>query len=414
MTSPFHTGRTGRPAHIAMFSVGAHGHVNPSLEVIRELVARGHRVTYAIPGSFAGTVAATGAEPRVYSSTLPPGDDPAAWDGELIDHLRLFLADAGQALPQLLKAYEGDRPDLVLYDPMAYAARVLAQRWGVPAVQLSPHAVAWEGYEEEVAAEMSGALPEDPCGAPRYSRSHAWLANNGISIGPGRIARRPERCIALISEVLQPNAHRVDPAVYTFTGPCRPEGNEAGDGWARPAGAERVLLISLGTLFTRAPEFYRACVAAFGGLPGWHVVLRTGKGVDRAELGEVPGNVEVRDWVPQQAILGQADVFITHAGAGSAHEGLAHGVPMVAVPQAADQFGNAEMLVELGVARRLAKEEATPEALREAVLALAGDPDVAARGAAIRRRMAAEGGIRRAADLVEAELPGRRPGAPSA
>ncbi|MFD8996106.1 macrolide family glycosyltransferase [Streptomyces abikoensis] len=414
MTSPFHAGRTGRPAHIAMFSVGAHGHVNPSLEVIRELVTRGHRVTYAIPGSFAGTVAATGAEPRVYSSTLPPGDDPAAWGGELIDHLRLFLADAGQALPQLLKAYEGDRPDLVLYDPMAYAARVLAQRWGVPAVQLSPHAVAWEGYEEEVAAEMSGALPEDPCGAPRYSRSHAWLANNGISIGPGRIARRPERCIALISEVLQPNAHRVDPAVYTFTGPCRPEGDEAGDGWARPAGTKRVLLISLGTLFTRAPEFYRACVAAFGGLPGWHVVLRTGKGVDRAELGEVPGNVEVRDWVPQQAILGQADVFITHAGAGSAHEGLAHGVPMVAVPQAADQFGNAEMLVELGVARRLAKEEATPETLREAVLALAGDPDVAARGAAIRRRMAAEGGTRRAADLVEAELPGRRPGTPSA
>jgi precorrin-6B methylase 2 len=29
---------TGR-AHIAMFSIAAHGHVNPSLEVIRELVA---------------------------------------------------------------------------------------------------------------------------------------------------------------------------------------------------------------------------------------------------------------------------------------------------------------------------------------------------------------------------------------
>jgi precorrin-6B methylase 2 len=26
-------------AHIAMFSIAAHGHVNPSLEVIRELVA---------------------------------------------------------------------------------------------------------------------------------------------------------------------------------------------------------------------------------------------------------------------------------------------------------------------------------------------------------------------------------------
>ncbi|MDX6364284.1 MAG: hypothetical protein QOC85_3294, partial [Streptomyces sp.] len=40
-------------AHIAMFSIAAHGHVNPSLDVVRELVARGHRVTYAIPPSFA-------------------------------------------------------------------------------------------------------------------------------------------------------------------------------------------------------------------------------------------------------------------------------------------------------------------------------------------------------------------------
>lgn len=60
-----------RRAHIAMFSIAAHGHVNPSLEVIRELVGRGHRVSYAIPPSFAEKVAATGAEPVLYTSVLP-------------------------------------------------------------------------------------------------------------------------------------------------------------------------------------------------------------------------------------------------------------------------------------------------------------------------------------------------------
>jgi macrolide glycosyltransferase len=49
-------------SHIAMFSIAAHGHVNPSLEVIRELVARGHRVTYAVPPLFAEKVAEP--EPR--------------------------------------------------------------------------------------------------------------------------------------------------------------------------------------------------------------------------------------------------------------------------------------------------------------------------------------------------------------
>ncbi|MBL1099939.1 hypothetical protein JK363_25365 [Streptomyces sp. 205] len=109
-------------------------------------------------------------------------------------------------------------------------------------------------------------------------------------------------------------------------------------------------------------------------------------------------------WVPQLSVLRQADVFITHAGEGGSQEGLACGVPMVAVPQAVDQFGNADMLQGLGVARHLPKEEATPEALREAVLALADDPGVADRCADVRKRMAGEGGARRAADLIEARL----------
>ncbi|MGC5412957.1 glycosyl transferase, partial [Streptomyces sp. DT225] len=36
-----------RRAHIAMIGIPAVSHVLPSIEVIRELVARGHRVTYA-------------------------------------------------------------------------------------------------------------------------------------------------------------------------------------------------------------------------------------------------------------------------------------------------------------------------------------------------------------------------------
>lgn len=58
-------------AHIAMVSIPAHGHVNPSLEVIRTLVGRGHRVTYANAPSFGDVVRGTGAELKPYESTLP-------------------------------------------------------------------------------------------------------------------------------------------------------------------------------------------------------------------------------------------------------------------------------------------------------------------------------------------------------
>lgn len=165
-----------------------------------------------------------------------------------------------------------------------------------------------------------------------------------------------------------------------------------------------MLLVSLGSTFTKQPAFYRACIEAFGDLPDWHVVLQIGKFTDEAELGQVPANVEVHRWVPQLDILRRADAFITHAGAGGGQEGLATGTPMVAVPQAVDQFGNADMLQGLGVARHVPMEEADARTLRETVRALVEDPEVAARAEAIRAAMATEGGTRAAADLIEAEL----------
>ncbi|MFI1373543.1 macrolide-inactivating glycosyltransferase [Streptomyces longwoodensis] len=402
------------PAHIAMFSIAAHGHVNPSLEVIRELVARGHRVTYAVPPALADKVAGTGAEVRTWHSTLPgPDDDPAAWGSTLLDHVELFLADAVQALPQLTDAYAGDTPELVLHDITAYPARVLAHRWAVPAISLSPNLVAWDGYEEEVAAHVWAEARGSERGRAYFDRFHTWLTEHGVTLHHDDFVGRPDRSLVLIPKALQPHADRVDESVYTFVGACQGDRSAEG-GWERPADAEKVVLVSLGSAFTAPPEFYRACVRAFAGLPGWHLVLRTGPRIDPAELGAVPANVEVRPWVPQLAVLREADLFVTHAGAGGSQEGLATATPMIAVPQAVDQFGNADQLEALGVARRLSTEEATAEALRDAALALVDDPGVARRLADVRDGMAREGGTRRAADLIEAELAaarsGRRPG----
>ncbi|MFI1364341.1 macrolide-inactivating glycosyltransferase [Streptomyces griseochromogenes] len=396
------------PAHIAMFSIAAHGHVNPSLEVIRELVGRGYRVTYAIPPAFAEKVAATGARPVPYTSTLPgPDADPEDWGTTLLDNVEPFLDDAIQALPQLIEAYAGDEPDLVLHDIASYPARVLAHRWGVPAVSLSPNLVAWEGYEEEVAEPMWAEPRKTERGQAYYARFETWLAENGITRHPDPFAGRPARSLVLIPKALQPHADRVDEKVHTFVGSCQGDRADQGD-WQRPAGAEKVVLVSLGSAFTKQPAFYRACLRAFGDLPGWHLVLQVGGHVDPAELGEIPGNAEVHSWVPQLAVLRQADLFVTHAGAGGSQEGLATATPMIAVPQAADQFGNADMLQALGVARQLKTEEATADRLREAALALADDPEVAGRLKRIQAGMAEEGGTPRAADLIEAELAASR------
>ncbi|WP_164019562.1 macrolide family glycosyltransferase [Pyxidicoccus trucidator] len=395
-------------AHIAMVSIPAHGHVNPSLEVIRELVARGHRVTYANDASFADRIRGTGAELVPYTSTLPrEGTANEAWPEDTISQLDVFLQDARAVLPQLRAAYEKDRPDLFLYDIAGYVARILAENWERPAIQLSPAFVAWDGYEQDM-APMVEALKADPRGVDYYQRFSSWLAENRVAETDSNLfVGRPRRSLVLIPRAMQPNADRVDPTRYTFLGPCFGDRSDQGT-WKRPAGVEKVLLISLGSAFTQQPDFYRACLAAFGHLPGWHVVMQIGRHVDPAVLGELPANFEVHPWVPQLSVLAQANAFITHAGMGGTQEGLFCGLPMIAVPQAADQFANADRLVELGVGVRLDTAQATPEALRGALLQLTGDARVTARLAAIRKELREEGGAARAADLIEAELPPRR------
>ena len=203
---------------------------------------------------------------------------------------------------------------------------------------------------------------------------------------------------------MQPHSDRVDTSTVTYVGPCFDRTTAATEEWIRPAGAEKVLLVSLGSAFTRQPEFYRRCLAAYGDLPGWHVVLQIGKYTDPRELGAVPPHVEVHSWVPQRAILDRADAFVTHAGMGGCCEGLLAGVPMIAVPQAAEQSMNADRLVELGVARRIDTAEATADALRAALLDLDGDPEVAHRSARLSAEARTEGGTERAADLIEEML----------
>ncbi|MEU2209379.1 macrolide family glycosyltransferase [Streptomyces hygroscopicus] len=387
-----------RRAHIAMVGVPAISHVLPSIEIIRELVARGHRVTYANDPFVADVIEPTGAALVPYRSTLPVADNN--WPEDPIAAATVFLDDAIQALPQLRAVYDDDPADLYLYDIGGYAGRALAEAQGRPALQLSPSFVAWEGYAKEVGAALK-ALP----GADAYQEKFAsWLAGCGATtLDPDVFSGRPERAVAVIPRAMQPNADRVDEEVVTFVGPCLGDRADQG-GWERPAGVEKVLLVSLGSAYTRQAAFYRECVAAFGELPGWHVVLQIGKYVEMGELGEIPANVEVHRWVPQLAILERADAFLTHAGMGSSGEGLYFGVPMIAVPQSAEQPMNADRLVELGVARRLDTADATAGALRAALLGLTADPEVARRAARLRDEVRAEGGARRAADLIEGML----------
>lgn len=389
-----------------MVSIPAPGHVNPSLEVIRELVARGHRVTYANDPSMGDVIAATGAELKPYRSTLPKtnieGADQSSeaeksWEGDAIDQLTLFQDDYESMLPQLRALYEDDKPDLFLYDIAGGPARILAHQWNIPLLQLSPTYVAWEGYEDDI-RPMMDEMRRDPRGAAYFERQRKFLDDNGITMDASEFFGRPPRAVVLIAKSMQPHSDRVNEDVYTFVGPALPIRRTTAN-WVSPPD-KKLLLISLGSAFTANADFYRRCLDAFGSLPDWHVVLQIGRHVSTDDLGELPDNVETHPWVPQFDILRKADAFLTHAGMGGASEGMFTGTPMIAAPQAVDQFENADALVTAGVAVRVDSATVTAGELRQALQTIS-EPQLRRRSAELAQELEAAGGAARAADIAE-------------
>ncbi|RLK60076.1 MGT family glycosyltransferase [Actinokineospora cianjurensis] len=378
--------------HVAFMAVPAHGHVNPSLALVAELVRRGHRVTFAVRQDFTDAVSAAGAEALPHSSTFPSGE--ADWPDDEVGAQRLFHDEFLAVTPQVEALYAGDEPDAVVYDIGAWHAPVLAAKWGVPAVQLSPTYVAFEGWREYFGLGSS-VHPEI---AEMDAEFSAFVASCGVSLTTEEIKHAPRRCIVTITRSWQIRGETVGPE-YTFVGPGIDERTHQGK-WTPPPG-KKVLVISLGSAYTNRPDFYRTCVTAFADLAGWHVLLSVGKHIAPASLGPVPPHIEVVQWIPQVNALAVADAFITHAGMGSTMEALYFAVPMIAVPQAVDQFLNAPRIAELGLGTHLPMEEATPTRLRSDLHHITTDPTIRANLAAFRTETHTSGGPTKAADIIE-------------
>ena len=108
--------------------------------------------------------------------------------------------------------------------------------------------------------------------------------------------------------------------------------------------------------------------------------------------------------MPQIAVLRHATVFVTHAGMGGTMEGLANEVPLVALPQMAEQRANADRIRQLGLGRALDPDTVDGDSLWKAVEEVAHDPDVRERLRWMRDRIDEAGGAEAAADAVEGLL----------
>ncbi len=115
-------------------------------------------------------------------------------------------------------------------------------------------------------------------------------------------------------------------------------------------------------------------VGVLGQLPVLGLVATAG----RAELRDVPRNVMVRAFVRGEDVARRARAVISNGGSTTGYQALSQGTPVLGVPSNFDQYLATEAIVQAGAGTCVKARQATPDALRAALLRTLEDAHIRA------------------------------------
>ena len=362
--------------------VGGRGHLEPLVPIARAAQDAGHTVAFAAPPLLVGTVEALGFDAFAVgpdAAHSPPARTPLRevdLKREEQEFRERFVARGARIRAIGTIALGADwEPDLVVREETDLGAMVAAERLGLPHATVLVMA-AGSFVRAEVVAQPVDEL----------------RAQHGLGPDPNLAA--PSRYLVL------------SPFPPSFRHPAHP----------LPATAQSIRLqtpelaarsgsplvyFTLGTVFNlESGDLFERVLAGLGELP-IEVVTTVGSQIDPAELGALPGNVQVEQFVAQSEVLARSSAVVSHGGSGTVVAALTHGLPQVLLPMGADQPLNAERCEELGLGVVLDAVTATPEAVREAVSVVLSDPAYRSAAELIRDEIAALPGPAHAVTLLE-------------
>jgi UDP:flavonoid glycosyltransferase YjiC (YdhE family) len=359
------------------------GHFQPMIPLARALAHAGHEVRWAAAERACVTLREKGfgAVPagvfEVVPSPLrnPPPEIAALPPPERPDHLFSIVFGPLRAeamLADLMPIVASWRPQLLVCEQAELAGPIAAARHDVPNVT---HA-------------FGRLLPKVRPARARESMAGLWRAHG---LEPRPYAGTYDH---LYVDIYPPSLQTGDTAHLGAVQLVRPADPIAPDDEAEP-----LVYITLGTVFNDDLDLFQAAVEAAREL-GIRVVVTLGHGNDPAALGPQPSHVTVEQFIPQSELLPACAAVVSHAGSGTFLAALAAGVPQVLLPQAADQFLNAQAGEEGGVAIAVPRAEVSVARVREALERVIGDGTF--RRAA--ERVSTEIGAMPAPEAVAAEL----------
>jgi UDP:flavonoid glycosyltransferase YjiC (YdhE family) len=354
--------------------IGGVGHLQPLVPVARAAVAAGHEVAVAGSGKLTEVVEAAGFRAFATSAPRTADESPPTRDLTPLPPTDAFAAELefaenfatkgarrhATALQDHLREW---RPDVVVRDEADLGSAIAAEVVGVPTAT--------------VLVLAAGTLLRPDLVSPPLQ---VIRAEHGLAADPDLAMLTRGLVLAPFPPSFRSPSSPLPLPVSTFS--YRPVDRVPA---TRRAGRPRVY-VTLGTTFnTGSGDLFERLLA---GLADVHadVLVTVGQHIDPADFGVQPDHVRIARFVPQEQVLRDSDLVISHGGSGSLMGALAHGLPSVLLPLGADQPHNAERAAELGVARTLDAATASPAEIGRAVSKLLADDTAADRA----RELAAE------------------------
>ncbi len=341
---------------VAIVHFPASGHIRPILPLVTALNEAGVHTVQWGPADWEARCRAAGGEFRA----LPdwPSDLGAATPRPFVV-ARMVAAFAERWTQWMCEQLADARPDVVLRDGFAIYAHYAAREQGldqyaIPAM-MAFHRGCLPGARDApafAAGLLRGARDalELRQISRRLERRYGHGLGSPLDVFAGRLGASTF-VLTLASLQLRPGGLRGEDVRYI--GPLRALGPDESEDEPALHGLdpdERLIYVSLGTVFEQRPAFFRTAAEALAG-PGRRVILSIGRTPPEA-LQPLPPGVLARAEVDQLAVLRRADLFVTHAGFNSVQEGLAAGLPLVLCPQTFEQAMNADVVVAHGAGVR--------------------------------------------------------------
>ena len=390
-------------ARVWFYNIPFHGHVNPTLPLMRELVARGDEVTYFSTATFEARIQATGALYRAYGSSYSFEQTRKVAH---VVHLGSQVAEATYALlPDVLDSVAAESPDYLMFDMSAPWGKIASRQLHIPAVASFPHLpFYWRTVLNDFRVLRKGIQSIRPGYGywRKLRRQTARIIKDYQLRDPKSInvlSSSAELNIVFSSRFFQPYEKHFDDS-YLYVGPeIEWERQEEPMPIQRQAG-QKLIYIAVGTVYRANLEFFRACIEAFAD-PQYLVILSVGRAIEPESLGATAPNFKVEQYVPQLSVLEQADLFITHGGMNSISESVYYGVPMIVVPNTIEQAINAARVEQLQAGFYLDPSRLTSAGIRQAAEAVLAEPAVTSGLHQIRRSFEEAGGVARAAEAIQ-------------